>query len=76
MRDDRLQGGIDYRDLMFGPEASLPARQPAPMPRQVLVFWGPQLALRNVIVSLRDLRRPPRVVQHAVISVPKADEPR
>jgi hypothetical protein len=76
MFNEDLQRNIDYRDLMFEPEAATPPRRPAPMPRQVLVFWTPQQALRNIVHTLRELRLPQRAVQHAAISVAKADEPR
>jgi hypothetical protein len=76
MFKEALQDEIDYRDLMSGPEVSTPPRQPAPMPRQVLMFWTPQAALQNLVHVLKELRPPLRAVQHAAISVPKADEPR
>lgn len=76
MLDNRLPGGADYRELMPDSEAATPPRQPAPMPRQVLEFWTPQLALRNVVHVLGELRRPAPAIQTASISVPKADEPR
>jgi len=76
MFNESLQTDIDYRDLMSGPEAATPPRRPAPMPRQVLEFWTPQRALQNFVHAFMELRRPPRALQHAAISVPKADEPR
>ena len=76
MFDDRFRGDVDYRDLMSGAEALTPPRQPSPMPRQVLVFWTPQVAAQYVLHALRELRQPAAVVQHAAISVPKADAPR
>lgn len=76
MLEDRLPGKVDYHELMSGSEAATPPRQPAPMPRQVLLFWTPQLALRNFVYALRELRRPAPAIQPATISVPKADEPR
>jgi hypothetical protein len=76
MFKEALQDDIDYRDLMSGLEASVPPRQPAPMPRQVLMFWTPQLAVRNLAHALRELRRPAPAVQPAAIPVPTADEPR
>jgi hypothetical protein len=76
MFNEDLRRDIDYRDLMSGPEASTPPRQPGLMPRQHLVFWTPQRTLENFVYVLRELRLPPRAVQHATISVPKADEPR
>jgi hypothetical protein len=77
MFDNRLPGGPDYRELMPDAEAATPPRQSAPMPRQVLQFWTPQLALRNFVHVLGELpRRPAPAIQPATISVPKADEPR
>ena len=76
MFNDGFHSDVDYRDLMFGPEAATPPRQPTPMPRQVLEFWTPQRTLQNLVHVLRELRQPPRAVQHATIAVPKADEPR
>jgi hypothetical protein len=76
MFNDDLQRDIDYRDLMSAAEAATPPRQPSVMPRQVLVFWTPQRTLENFVHTLRELRLPPRAVQHATISVPKADAPR
>jgi hypothetical protein len=75
MFNEGLQRDIDYRDLMSSPDVSMPPRQPGLMPRQVLVFWTPQRALQNFVHGLRELRQPPRAMQHATISVPKADEP-
>jgi hypothetical protein len=76
MLDDRLPGEVDYLELMSGSEAATPPRQPAAMPRQVLKFWTPQLALRNFVHVLSELRRPAPAIQPATISVPKSDEPR
>jgi hypothetical protein len=76
MFNDRLPGEADYRELMSGSEPATPPLQPAPMPRQNLAFWTPQLVLRNFAHTLRELRRPAPVVQAATISVPNADEPR
>ena len=76
MLDDRLPGEVDYRELMSASEAATPPRQPAPMPRQTLEFWTPQLAFRNFVHVLIELRRPAPAIQPATISVPNADEPR
>jgi hypothetical protein len=76
MLDDRSLGAVDYRELMSGSEAPTPPRRPAPMPRQVLEFWTPQLVARNLVHALTELRQPVPAIQPATISVPKADEPR
>ena len=76
MLDSRLQADFDYRDLMTGPEALLPPKRPAPMPRQVLEFWTPQKALGNVVHGFIELSRPRRALQPAAIPVQKADESR
>jgi len=52
-----------------------PASRPAPMPRQTITFWTPRLSLATMIAILKEVRRPMRITQRAVVPVPNVDEP-
>lgn len=63
--------GIDRMPIF---EATPPCR-PAPMPRQTIALWTLRGSLAAVMVTMKELRRPMRMTQRAVVPVPNVDEP-
>ena len=75
MSNRLLQATVETVERAPSYETATPARQPTPMPRQVLTFWTPRHILVSSLRGLKQLRRPLRAVQRATV-VANIDDPR
>jgi hypothetical protein len=81
MIDNRVQAEATGAERSLTPDEATPPLCPVPMPRQVIVFWTPRLALVEALQAmkvfvLKSLRYQERVYQRVPMTLPNRNNDR